>query len=302
MSVHNRYTGTLLCVTLCFAAYAGVPRLNAASAGSAMRPAELKRLAGTVGDRGKAGVLHRQALAEHRKKNYAAAEELWYRAAKADPSWARMYFNLACATALQGQTAVSLDYMEIALSLDRAVVLVWMKNDSDLAGIRGDDRYRRILARYEDAPAGNVAAVLRSKPYWVHAAKNANAWFVFGEKSFFLERNAAFEEMTPQGIFWGTYAVEGNSVKLTYDPSVPNNMFFDVSAWKVISFHGGAAPSFTIEAKRQNAPGKDRFVFFAGSKFGGTAGPGEATAVKIRRALAKCDAGRGCGDLGSIYR
>lgn len=90
------------------------------------------------GDRDAAMNFHKQALAEHKKKNYKEAEKLWYQAAKADPAWSKAYFNLACSTALQGSDTLPIEYLKITLKL-KPGYLKKVLSDPDLESLREEE-------------------------------------------------------------------------------------------------------------------------------------------------------------------
>ena len=93
--------------------------------------------------------LYGQGMESHRQKKYLESEKLWYMAAKADPKWLEPFFNLACSTAMQGKHEIAIEYLEIALNMDRNRVLPWARNDSDLAGLRKNEKYIRLLEKYD---------------------------------------------------------------------------------------------------------------------------------------------------------
>jgi len=100
--------------------------------------------------------LHRRAMIEYRAKRYAPAEDLWLQAAKADPSWAKPIFNLACAAALQGKNELAVKFLEEALKRHPFVVMAWMKTDSDLVSVRKTAFYTRLVKDYPwELTAGN---------------------------------------------------------------------------------------------------------------------------------------------------
>jgi tetratricopeptide (TPR) repeat protein len=109
------------------------------------RSAELEALTKKRGNRAEAEILHRKAMKAHKQKKYSISEDLWYRSAKVDPSWAKTYFNLACATTLQGKEQDAFRYLTISLSLDPAGMIQPVLKDSDLKSLRGKNRYNQLV-------------------------------------------------------------------------------------------------------------------------------------------------------------
>ena len=67
-----------------------------------------------------------------------------------EPNDAVNHFNLACSLAQMGDTDSALDLLETAASKMSALAVVsWIKNDSDLAPLRGHPRFQALLAREE---------------------------------------------------------------------------------------------------------------------------------------------------------
>jgi len=92
---------------------------------------------------------HTRAMESHKQKKYLESEKFWYLAAKLDPRWVEPFFNLACSTALQGKHEVALEYLEIALNMDRNKVVPWARNDSDLAGLKKNAKYIRLVEKFD---------------------------------------------------------------------------------------------------------------------------------------------------------
>jgi hypothetical protein len=61
-----------------------------------------------------------------------------------------VYYNVACNMAVLGETEKAIDYLERAAA-HGAVSAAWMRNDEDLASLRGDTRYEALLRRIEAA-------------------------------------------------------------------------------------------------------------------------------------------------------
>lgn len=107
---------------------------------------ELAKLDKISGNREKADILIKQGLDLHKNKNYEEAINLWYQAAKADPSWWKPYFNLACAEAQRGNIERSLEYLTIARSVDPSEQLIKIiKGDGDLNPIRNTKEYEKLI-------------------------------------------------------------------------------------------------------------------------------------------------------------
>ncbi|MEM9490029.1 MAG: hypothetical protein AAGC55_12855, partial [Myxococcota bacterium] len=134
---------------------AGATRANGAdgaaprSAGASMVE-ELRVLGTESGDRVQARELHRRALKLHRRGAYREAEALWADAARADPAWERPFYNLACATALQGRTGDALAFLHMVARREIDYRrLRRLEQDEDLVSLRGRPelaQIREILA------------------------------------------------------------------------------------------------------------------------------------------------------------
>ena len=108
---------------------------------------EEMRAVGTAnGDRARARALHSKALKVHRAGNYRKAEELWAETARLDPSWERPFYNLACATALQGRDGDALAYLQMVARREIDYRrLRKVETDPDLVSIRQRPELREIL-------------------------------------------------------------------------------------------------------------------------------------------------------------
>lgn len=72
------------------------------------------------------------------------------RALEIDSDDSVLLYNVACGLATLGEVDAAIDYLEQAV--DRGVVsTAWMRNDTDLASLRGSSRYAEMLRRLEDA-------------------------------------------------------------------------------------------------------------------------------------------------------
>lgn len=75
------------------------------------------------------------------------------RAIDMDPDDPILLYNVACNLATIGDTDSALDYLEQAVEYG-TVSAAWMRNDEDLASLRGEKRYAELLAELEQQ-AGN---------------------------------------------------------------------------------------------------------------------------------------------------
>lgn len=89
----------------------------------------------------------------HKRKDYAAAEKAFARAADSAPQKALAAYNAACATALQGRKDDAVRWLEtaVAAGLEPAHIL----HDSDLESVRDEPRVRALLAARAAAPLGD---------------------------------------------------------------------------------------------------------------------------------------------------
>jgi tetratricopeptide (TPR) repeat protein len=106
----------------------------------------LKSLYYTKGDRAKATKLNKLGLSMYKKKNYQKAEEYWIKAAKADPSWWKPFFNMGCTAALKGNINESALFVELAIKRDPQKATSSLKADSDLKALRKTARYKALIA------------------------------------------------------------------------------------------------------------------------------------------------------------
>ena len=114
--------------------------------------AELKEMARTPGNRAEAQAISARAFSAHQQKKYSESERLWFEAAKKDPSWSTIYFNLACSTALQGRLPVALEYLKITLSLDATPAMVnAIRSDPDLAALRSSPLFAELKLSNEQS-------------------------------------------------------------------------------------------------------------------------------------------------------
>jgi len=147
----------------------------------------LQKIHTGYGDREKAMSYYSEAMQFHMEKKYRDSERLWYMAAKTDPGWLDPFFQLACSTALQGKHDIALGYIEITQAKDS---LKWFKRitaDTDLAGIRQNEKYTRLIQQYDP------------RNHWVTNILN---------KQFIFTHNDAWNNETretlfkPDGMLW----------------------------------------------------------------------------------------------------
>lgn len=79
------------------------------------------------------------------------------RALEIDPDDSILLYNVACNFATLGDVEESMNYLERALD-SGMVSLAWMRNDTDLANLRGHDRFERLLRRLENMTHAHIAA------------------------------------------------------------------------------------------------------------------------------------------------
>ena len=72
------------------------------------------------------------------------AERWLQRALAIDPDDSVVLYNVACNYANIGNIELALDYLEQAIA-NGTVSASWMKNDEDLASLRGQPRYTALL-------------------------------------------------------------------------------------------------------------------------------------------------------------
>ncbi|MCP4178639.1 MAG: hypothetical protein GY756_12820 [bacterium] len=109
---------------------------------------ELKNLPKIAGDREKALTFHKAAYEKYELRLIEEAHDLWYQAALSDPSWGRVYYNLACMTSLLNENTISVSYVALALHLSDGELLEKIIDDSDLDNIRPVEDYKTIVRLY----------------------------------------------------------------------------------------------------------------------------------------------------------
>jgi hypothetical protein len=109
----------------------------------------LTNLGTNQGDRAKADGLNKSALVSYGRKDYSKALEFWYQAALSDPSWRKPFYNLACLSAIGGETDKAFVYLDMALMRDAAPLIQPLQKDSDLASLRTLPRYAELLFKYD---------------------------------------------------------------------------------------------------------------------------------------------------------
>lgn len=81
-----------------------------------------------------------EALPRYTAGDYEGALEIMRRALDRHPDNPNVLYNLACCEALVGRSDSALEHLSRAAQLDPRVA-GWAREDSDLASIRGDDRF-----------------------------------------------------------------------------------------------------------------------------------------------------------------
>ena len=107
---------------------------------------EMQALGIERGRRGRAERFHSRALAAHKKRRFKESESLWAEAARRDPAWERPFYNLACATALQGRHGDAVAYLRMVAKrqIDYRR-LRKVETDPDLAAIRDRPELRAVV-------------------------------------------------------------------------------------------------------------------------------------------------------------
>jgi tetratricopeptide (TPR) repeat protein len=95
-------------------------------------------------DPGHVQALNNRGVLHLRHKNYPAARKCFEKAIRLKPDYVDPYYNLACVSVAQGQSAQGLRYLKKAVSMDPAV-RVWAKKDPDLDVLRGDPEFKTIV-------------------------------------------------------------------------------------------------------------------------------------------------------------
>jgi hypothetical protein len=172
--------------------------------------AEVRIMGTKTGDAAESVKLHRLAIAEYRARRYSSAENLWFRAAKADPSWAKPVFNLACAASMQGKGELAVKYLEQALRRHPFVVMAWMKSDPDLAPARKTASFARLLDEYRWESLAGSAVILARVVEWRSDFKDGLAVLNFAANhNYSLTLTMSFDE--PRGD--DTLEASGNYVE-----------------------------------------------------------------------------------------
>lgn len=82
------------------------------------------------------------------------AKHLAQRVKAIEPEDPSIDFNIGCAMAIAGETELALDWIERALPrLDAASFVVWIKRDTDLDSLRGEPRFKKMVAELETRAA-----------------------------------------------------------------------------------------------------------------------------------------------------
>jgi adenylate cyclase len=92
------------------------------------------------------GPAHRGALALAHLGDAARARDWAARAIAIDPDDIVAQYNLACVYSVLGDAEQAIDLLERLLPNSSVYHIKWFNNDSDLDNIRGDPRFRKLLA------------------------------------------------------------------------------------------------------------------------------------------------------------
>jgi adenylate cyclase len=101
---------------------------------------------------GDSRALQHGALALWHLGQTAESEEWAERAVEVDPNEVTMLYNMACLSVLSGNPERALDLLERAADAGWSRP-EWASQDPDLASIRSNPRYIRLLARFEKPKA-----------------------------------------------------------------------------------------------------------------------------------------------------
>ncbi len=177
--------------------------------------------------------------------------------ARIDPTWVEAYFNLACATAMQGKIEISLAYVEMILKKDRVKVIAWVKNDSDLAALRKESRYMSLVKLYDP------------QNHWVNEVLNTK--FIYSLKSSW-DNDHLETELRGDGTVEASGRIS-NTVPCGYRYTGGNWLFDGIGVAVIIYFEGGCAGSEEIkkDSRTYNPKTKGEFLdFFSKEVFPGS--------------------------------
>jgi hypothetical protein len=100
------------------------------------------------GDRKLSLRMNKLGLSKHRQKDYCGAIGSWCRAAEADPSFWKPFFNIGCAHSLMGNPGLSVKFIRRSITANSISALRSLIADSDLKPIRNHPAYRKLLEEY----------------------------------------------------------------------------------------------------------------------------------------------------------
>jgi len=164
------------------------------------------------GDRARATELNKQALGHHQKKEYEKAEALWVDAAKADPSWWKPYYNLACVASLTEHPELSIRYLKLALRVDFDPALIRsMKSDSDLVNARKLPEFQTVIA--STRILGNWGGIAMDRQQFSESLPSPYDTYSVAEyQSLGFSSNGRFSWGWTDSQMFGSYTVNGNQV------------------------------------------------------------------------------------------
>ena len=79
-----------------------------------------------------------------------------HRAIEIDPEDPVVLYNVACNLATLGELENAIKYLSDAIE-HGTVSAAWMRNDEDLANLRSDPRYAKLLERLESREQGRAS-------------------------------------------------------------------------------------------------------------------------------------------------
>ncbi|MCB1326716.1 MAG: hypothetical protein H7A21_14990 [Spirochaetales bacterium] len=188
-----------------------------ASACSDARLEEMSALPLTPGDRAEATRLHQAALQSHRSGDYAASAATWALAAKADPGWYVPFYNLACATSMQGEPELALEFLKLAGRRETpANFPATVAADSDLAAVRDLSEYQSLFAGASASPDPVEQQLYGA---WSSGECNPAAGFDLagGAYGFAFAQDGSFTASVATGpSFRGDFTVEEEALRLHF--------------------------------------------------------------------------------------
>jgi len=110
----------------------------------------INQLTVVKGNRNESERLNNLGLGMYKQNDFVKAEEYWFQAARADMSWWKPLFNLACTASLQGNIDDAFTYAQMALNRDPVNAMEPLQRDSDLKGLRAQtSRFNGLIAKYD---------------------------------------------------------------------------------------------------------------------------------------------------------